>query len=367
MDEYDPYGGRAYAFRGADPVDGRLMDVCIGTEGDHPIRSLPVVEGEYDRQESPRRVWDDFSPPNFGYSVAKGQPYSLNSEQFALNEVGQYVHRIGATNHCGGANWIFSDTTSGGRNTIEVARASGEVDGVRLPKEAYYVCQAMFRNDPRVHIIGHWTYPAKTKKTIYVTSNCQDVELFSNGKSLGHGTVSDRHLFMFPNVTFEPGELEAVAYLDGKPAATEAIRTAGTPVALKLVPMTGPGGLHADGSDVVLIDVEAVDANGERCPTFQRRVDFECSGPAIWRGGYNSGKTNSINNKYLDLECGINRVAIRSTLQPGTITVTATCNGLASGSVTMQSAPCAIQYGYARTPWGMPAATLADLAVAAPH
>ena len=60
----------------------------------------------------------------------------------------------------------FSDSTSGGRNTAEVSRTSGEVDGVRLPKEAYYVCQTMFRDDPQVHIIGHWNYPAGTKKTV---------------------------------------------------------------------------------------------------------------------------------------------------------------------------------------------------------
>ena len=45
---------------------------------------------------------------------------------------------------------------------------------------------------------------------IYVTSNCQDVELFANGKSLGHGKVSDRYLFTFPDVAFEPGEIKAV-------------------------------------------------------------------------------------------------------------------------------------------------------------
>jgi beta-galactosidase len=347
MNEYDPHGGRAYTLRGADQTDAQLADVCLGTEGSHEISRLPVVEAEYDREESPRRIWDNFSPPDFGYAGAQGQTYDLTSEQFAVNEVEQYVHKVGAPNHAGGANWLFSDTTSGGRNTIEVCRASGEVDGVRLPKEAYYVCQTMFRDDPQVHIIGHWTYPVGTRKTIYVTSNCQDVELFVNGKSCGHGKVSDRYLFTFPAIVFEPGELKAVAWLDGKVTATQTLRTAGAPAALRLTPITGSGGLHADGSDVALIDVEAVDANGERCPTFQQRVDFDCAGPAIWRGGYNSGKANSINHKFLDLECGINRVAVRSTLQPGTVVVTAKCSGLKSGSVTIPSVPVLLTNGCA--------------------
>jgi beta-galactosidase len=217
----------------------------------------------------------------------------------------------------------------------------------------------MFRDDPQVHIIGHWTYPAGTRKTIYVTSNCEEVQLFVNGKPLGRGKVSDRYLFTFPDIAFEPGEIKAVAYLKGKPAATQVIHTAGPPVSLRLTPITGPGGLKADGSDVALIDVEAVDAKGERCPTFQQRVDFICTGPAIWRGGYNSGKTNSINNTYLDLECGINRVAVRSLLQPGTITVTAKCDGLKSGNVTFQSKPFVVENGYAKALPMIPAVALA--------
>jgi beta-galactosidase len=66
-------------------------------------------------------------------------------------------------------------------------------------------------------------------------------------------------------------------------------------------------------------------------------VDFSITGPAIWRGGYNSGIINSVNNRYLNTECGINRVAIRSTLQPGSITLTATRPGLESATVQIES------------------------------
>jgi len=76
-------------------------------------------------------------------------------------------------------------------------------------------------------------------------------------------------------------------------------------------------------------------------------VDFQVTGPAIWRGGYDSGITNSVNNLYLDTECGINRVAIRSTLQPGTITLTATRPGLASATVQIVSHPVKIEDGLA--------------------
>ncbi len=337
VEKYDPHGGRAYTHRRADATTATMMDIGEGTEGGREIARLPVFEGEYDREESPRRVWDNFSPPRFGYPEAKGQSYDLNSEEYAVDEVSQYVRKLGAPEHSGGANWLFSDSTSGGRVACEVARASGEVDGARLPKEAYYVCQAMFRADPQVHIIGHWTYPAGTTKGCICRGEWRCGGTFLNSKSLGRGTVSDRYLFTFPKVTWEPGELKAVSYAGGKAVATETLRTAGAPVALRLTAITGPGGLRADGSDVALIDVEAVDARGERCPTVEQKVDFEMTGPATWRGGYDSGKTNSINQTYLDLECGINRVAVRAGRKPGEIVVTARSEGLKAGTVKIAS------------------------------
>lgn len=346
MDLYDGHGQRAYAHRRADRITAQFMDVGIGTEGGREISWLPVVEGEYNREESPRRIWDDHSPPSFGYPEAKGQTYQLTSEQFAVNQVGQYVRKLLVAGHCGGANWIFSDSTSGGRVSCEVARASGEVDAVRLPKEAYYVCKAMFTDEPYVHIIGHWTYPEGTRKAIYVVANTDQVELVVNGHSYGKKGPQDRYLFVFDDVLWQAGQITGIGYISGRQVASQTKSTAGDPVGLRMKAITAPGGLRADGSDVVLIDVEAVDANGQRCPTFQKRVDFEILGPGVWRGGYNSGKVNSINNMYLDLECGINRVAVRSTLIPGTITIKATCSGLTPASVQVQSTACILHGGW---------------------
>jgi len=349
MRRYDPYGGRAYAHRRADQTTAEFMDIGIGTEGGREIAQLPVVEGEYNREESPRRVWDDASPPNFGYPEARGQTYQLTSEQFAVNQVSHYVRKLGAANHSGGGNWIFSDSTSGGRVACEVARASGEVDGVRLPKEAYYVCRTMFRADPQVHIVGHWTYSPGTRKDIYVVANGEEVELFVNGQSLGRGSPSERYLFSFPNIEWQAGELKAVAYQNGRAVATQTKRTAGAAVALRLTPIVGPGGWNADGADVAFIDVEAVDQNGERCPTFERPVSFETTGPAGWIGGYESGRTNSIFRSTLNLEAGINRVVLRSTRESGSLTLKAHGEGLKSGNVTLPIGRVDVSNGFSRS------------------
>jgi beta-galactosidase len=228
----------------------------------------------------------------------------------------------------------------------------------------------MQNQQPDIHIIGHWNYPPDTKKTIYVAaSHCDQVELFLNGKSLGATNklykfadlgartmgsdelasgIDTGYVYAFPDVSFASGTLKAVATQAGKVVAQQEIQTAGDPKSIKLTLHTGPQGLRADGSDVALVDFEVVDAQNRRCPTDEARVDFDITGPAVWRGGFNASKTNSTNNRFLDTECGINRVAIRSTLTPGTITLTAKRDGLAPGTLEIKSAPVQITDGLSR-------------------
>jgi beta-galactosidase len=368
--QWDPSGGRVITMRRPDIKDGKsvdqpYLDIQTGTEGDQELEGLPVVEGEYNREEAPRRVWDNFSPPNFGYAEnkewikenPKTKPtWNETAEQFAINEVAQYA-KIAPEAHSGGAKWIFSDSTSGGRLPVEVARASGVVDGERLPKEAYWTQQVIYSHVPAIHIVGHWNYPAATVKPMYVVASSQEVELMVNGTSLGRVKPTQLKkekktdpdtppfLFTFDKVAFEPGKIEAIGYTDGKDVCRTEIDTAGAPAALKLTPIVGPDGLRATGADVALIDAEVVDAKGERCPTYNGRIDFTTTGPAIWRGGYNSGKEHSTNNTYLDLEDGINRVAVRSTLDPGTVHIAAKVEGLPSAAIDIPSTAIPIHDG----------------------
>lgn len=344
---WDPSGGRSFATRRSDNTMAKYIDLSIGTEGSWELRNngLPVVEGEYNREEAARRVWDRYTPGYENYKTSPGSSYNLTAEQFAANQAKEYA-KISAPEHSGGGNWIFSDSTSHGRVFSEVARVSGEVDAVMLPKEAYFAISAIYRDDPQVHIIGHWNYPAGTKKPVYVMSNADQVELFVNGKSLGKGTKSYNYLFTFNNVQWEAGTIKAVAYdKNGNRIAEQQITTTGAPAKVKLTPITGPSGFIADGADVLLVDAEVVDAAGNRVLTFDGRIDFEMAGPGIWRGGYNSGKEHSTNNTYLDIEAGINRVAIRSTLKPGTITLEGTVAGLEADTIEVELQPVAIKDG----------------------
>lgn len=333
----------------------------------------PLIETEDFRDEGARRFWDNYSPPHFGFKPGPQDTYHWNSETFALAQAARYwsywINRISNldpthSRWSGYASIYWSDSNADGRQeSSEVARASGKVDSVRLPKQIYYVERVMQSEKPDIHIIGHWTYPTGTKKTIYVVANHVDsVELFLNGKSLGTqkeaASFTDdfneerpRELgpmgfvYAFADVAFAPGTLKAVGVSGGKTVCETQLETAGEPKAIRLTVHTGPGGLQANGSDVALVDFEVVDAQGRRCPTDEGRVDFTIEGPGIWRGGYNSGIPGSVNNLYLNTECGINRVSIRSTLEPGTITFTARREGLTSATVTIPSLAVEIQNG----------------------
>jgi beta-galactosidase len=326
----------------------------------------PLIETEDFRDEGARRFWDNYSPPYFGFKPGPNDTWNYTSESFAVAQVKRYwsffSNRISNTDAAQSkwsayASIYFIDSDADGRqDSSEVCRVSGKIDAVRLPKEAYFAERVMQNEKPDIHIIGHWTYPTNTTKTVYVVANNVDgVEFFVNGESKGKMTQPQSgYLYAFTNIAFAPGTIKAAGYKGGEVVTQHELKTAGAPAAIKLTLHTGPKGFLADGEDVALIDFEVVDASGERCPTDDARVDFSwksvgrtvsATGPAIWRGGYNSGKINSINNLYLNTECGINRVAMRSTLMPGTITLTAQREGLRPATITFDSKPVAITDG----------------------
>jgi beta-galactosidase len=389
--QWDPEGGRVMGARGNDDIAtntattpiAEFYGVMIGQDpktdaltsptdmfrGYSAVRRdrAPLIETEDFRDEGARRFWDDYSPP---YFKAKKGPndtwqahsdYLYTSESFALAGIKRYweywQNRISNTDPAhskwsGYASIYFSDSDADGRqDSSEVCRVSGKVDAVRLPKEIYFAHRVMQNDKPDLHILGHWSYPTgpdaqKTVKPIYVIANCESVELFVNGKS--HGTNKEPengYVFAFPDVEFAPGTLRAVGRKGGTTVAQQELATAGAPAAIKLTPIVGPQGLQANGEDAALIDFEIVDAKGQRCPTDDARVDFTVSGPGIWRGGYNSGKVDTTNNLYLNTECGINRVSVRSTLSPGTITITASRSGLQPAQIQITAKPIKVADG----------------------
>lgn len=269
----------------------------------------------------------------------------------------------------GGAKIIWSDSVTDGRmRDTEVARVSGAVDGARLPKEVFYGMQVAQNPKPQVYVVGHWNYPAGTVKRVYVVSNTAKVKLQtldSSGtviKDYGFGRNDftppqndqiNYYCYAFDKVTWQPGAIKAIGY-DAKDqvVSTSQKSTAGPAAALKLTPILGPSGQFlADGADVAMFDVEVLDAKGDRCPTFEDRVDFTCNGNGLFLGGYNSGTRYSTNLQnattgyHFNLECGINRVFVRATRQAGPFTLTVSGSGLTSATQTITSTAVVVKDG----------------------
>ena len=108
------------------------------------------------------------------------------------------------------------------------------------------------------------------------------------------------------------------------------METVGEPYQLKLTAIGNPEGTKADGADMVLFQVEVVDRQGRRCPLDDRMVHFELSGEAKWIGGIASGMN-------LPVECGVNRVLVRTTPNAGEIHLSAYAEGVKPAYIEVRS------------------------------
>lgn len=368
-DEFDYHGGRAIGSR--EMLDIRDAEyggemLYINKSAHHPMWAM-----EYCRDEGLRKYWDNYSYPyhkdgegNSAYhSAATGKTkkqadasvYNRNQDSFTIENVIRWFDYwrerpgTGKRVSSGGAKIIFSDTNTHFRG-VENYRRSGDTDPMRIPKDSYFAHQVMWdgwvdTENPRLHIVGHWNYEPGVVKPVYVVSNTDSVALFLNGKPMGQAQRDCHFLFTFDKIAFTPGVLEAVGYNDGKEAARMQLRTAGRPAKLKLSAIQHPKGWKADGADLVLLQVEVADAEGNRCPLANNLIHFMVEGPAEWRGGIAQGSDNYILSEKLPVECGVNRALLRSSVTAGKVVVRAEAEGLASASLELVSSPVEVQNG----------------------
>ncbi|MBN1185065.1 MAG: DUF4982 domain-containing protein [Bacteroidales bacterium] len=359
-DKYDPHGGRAAGCR--EMLDSKVAEyggemLYVNKSDEKPLWAM-----EYMRDEALRKYWDDYSPPyhkNGEGALYKGKDasdYNQNQDSYACTAVKRwydyYRERPGTGKRVssGGVNIIFSETNTHHRGE-ENYRRSGEVDALRIPKDAFYAHQVMWNGWVDIekystHIIGHWNYDPGTIKNVYVVSSGEKVELKVNNQSLGYGRREFGFLFTFDSVRYEAGTIEAISYNKNNEVLSKAeIKTAGAPYSLKLTLINPTDGIFADGSDIALIQVEVTDNKGNRCPIAMNEVRFDFKGPAEWLGGMAQGPDNYILSKNLPVECGVNRVLLRSLTEAGNITLTARSEGLVSDSISFYSKSIEVKNG----------------------
>ena len=212
----------------------------------------------------------------------------------------------------------------------------GVFDTCGFPKDNYYYYRAWWRPEqPLLHLLPHWNWEEGQTVSVWAHSNCDEVELFVNGRSAGRKAMPrNRHLEW--SVPYKPGKIEAFAYKDGKVVLKAKRETAGAPAKVGLT--ADRMALLGDGMDVAVLRAEVFDARGRPVPKASDLITFTVSGPGevigVGNGNPNSHEADKASQrKAFNGLCS----AIVQARGKGSITVTASGAGLATGQVVLKA------------------------------
>ncbi|WP_421879099.1 glycoside hydrolase family 2 TIM barrel-domain containing protein [Marinoscillum sp.] len=184
-----------------------------------------------------------------------------------------------------------------------------------------------------------WNWPEYEGKTVEVEvySKYPKVQLYQSGELIGEKetTITQEFKAVFP-VTYEPGELKAVAIKNGQRVDSTLLATAGEPADIRL--SADRKKLEATGQDLSYVTVEIVDAEGLPVPNANHQLQFSINGPGVIEA------VDNANLKDNDLYTAQSRkawngralVVIRGFRKPGTVRLTAEASGLGKSEITLE-------------------------------
>jgi beta-galactosidase len=173
------------------------------------------------------------------------------------------------------------------------------------------------------------------EENVEIYSNCEQVELFLNGKSLGSKPRPKDDSSRTWKVDFAPGTVRAVGMNQGKIVATYELRTAGNPSTLLLV--LDKSSIVNGWDDVAFANVSVVDDQGTIVPGAQNLINFKVEGPGFV-AAVDSANSNS-HEPYQATQRqafqGVCLALIKANASRGKIKLTATSPNLRSASVEL--------------------------------
>ncbi|HJQ71546.1 MAG TPA: beta-galactosidase GalA [Blastocatellia bacterium] len=217
----------------------------------------------------------------------------------------------------------------------------GVMDMCGFPKNNYYYYQSWWSDRDVLHIAPHWNWRGREGQAIDVWcwSNCESVELFLNGKSMGRKTMeANSHLEW--KVPYAPGVIEARGIKNGKEIITR-VETTGEAASINLE--ADRRSVLGDGEDVSVITVTARDEQGREVPTADSLIRFEVSGPGRIIGVGNGDPSSHEPDRYPKgnyqrrLFNGKCQVLIQTIRQAGTIELRATSERLKAAKLQIQT------------------------------
>jgi len=218
--------------------------------------------------------------------------------------------------------WVMFDYNRGYAPDIE---SSGCMDIFRLPKFSrhFFRSQRPVRESlsnaasgPMVFIASHWTEDSPLDVRVF--SNGDAVELLVNGTTIERRSPDQDRLsthlnhppFTFSLDAFEPGELEAIAYIDNQEVARHAVRTPGSINNLQLRVNEQERPFGQNGRDVVIVHAEVQDDAGTVVPDAWINVSFGALGPV-----------SLIGTDPFSSEAGIASILVRTDRKPDSASV----------------------------------------------
>jgi len=213
----------------------------------------------------------------------------------------------------------------------------GIVDLAGFPKDVYYMYQSEWTDKPVLHVFPHWNWKEGQLIDVWAYTNCDEVELFLNGKSMGTKRKTGDDIHLMWRLKFTPGILKAVGRKDGKEILTREIKTADKPY--KIFLEADRNVIKADGKDLSFVTVKILDKDGTLVPYADNLVNFEITGEGKIAGVDNGSQTSHepFKANYRKAFNGLCLAVIQSNGKAGKIKLTAKSENLLPASIEIEA------------------------------
>lgn len=252
------------------------------------------------------------------------------------------------------------------------ATASGLLDLGGFEKGSYHMMKTLWVDEPHIHIAtqniersinkidpetglliardpgkwekalwtwqdvnNHWNYEEGELISIELYSNCEEIELFLNDKSLGTRDLTEFEDRIYKwAVPFTPGKLVAKGKFKGSTLSASLV-SAGEPAAIELI--VDKKTLTADGYDVAHVVAQLIDANGNPVRRQEREIVFDVKGE-IKVLGVDNGSVRNVQDYQSDrlvTSQGRGLMIVQSRRKEGEVVIKAASAGMRSGEITL--------------------------------
>ena len=325
------YAERLYNKQHADHPDW----VIYGSETSSTVQSRGIYHFPLAK---PLLTDDDGQCSSLGNSTvnwgAKNQQFCAVSDLHMPFSLGQFLWS--------GFDYIGEPTPYQSRNSF-----FGQIDTAGFPKDAYYFYQSVWTNaktNPMIHILPYWDFNPGQMIDVRVYTNTPKAALFFNDTLIGEKKLAhtqEDNIIADWSLPYKKGVLTAIAYDEvGNEIARDTKHSFGDASSLRL--SADRLEVPANGEELIFVTIDALDADGYPVDNATNRVHVTVDGEGLLAGLDNGDSTDyePYKGDCRRLFSGKLLAIIAPTLNAGTITVTASSDGLKDAVLTLNTVAC---------------------------